>query len=179
MKKTIVAIFTLFFLMTMGSRAYAQEISDVIEDPLGKPREWAALASNPQNDKLWEKYFGKDLFSLTKEENALFNKLKQHLLNKEKSEQDKVNDALIQRKIQSRSFRDFTKEEYNALVQNVTKNFPIIEDYFAYQYSLLGEKYVKYEDAYPTGEISKQKWVDEQEKKIEELKKIHSLKNPK
>lgn len=172
-------LFVVVLLTIVSQGIFAQEYSDVVEDPLGKPNEWAALATNPQNDKLWEKYFGKDLFSLSREENAMFNQLKQYLLNKEKIEQDKVNYAVLKRKSETRSFKDFTKEEYNQLIQNVTKNFPIIEDYFAYQYEVLGEKYVKYEDAYPLGEISKQKWVDEQEKKIEELKKIHSLKNPK
>ncbi|GAB4336586.1 MAG: hypothetical protein OHK0038_14890 [Flammeovirgaceae bacterium] len=158
----------------------AQE-SDVIEDPLDKPKEWAAVSNNPKNDKLWEKYFGKDLFSLNKEENLMFNNLKQYLLNKEKAITDKQDYEVMLRKTQSRykKFENFTKAQYNELVQNVNKNFPIIEDYFAYQYELLGEKYVTYQDAYPTGEITKQEWIEEQELKIEELKKVHSLKNPK
>jgi hypothetical protein len=179
--KTIFTSITFLMMLLFNILGVLAQESNVIEDPLDKPNEWAAVASNPNNDKLWEKYFGKDLFSFNKEENLLFNNLKQHLLNKEKAIVDKQNYEVMLRKSQNRykRFEHFTQAQYNDLIQNVNKNFPIIEDYFAYQYDLLGEQYVTYQDAYPTGEITKQKWIDEQELKIEELKKVHSLKKPK
>ena len=112
-------------LILMIQLVSAQEFNSVIEDPLGKPEIWALLEKNPNDDPMWEKYYGKDLFSFTKEEYKDFEKLKLHLIKKYQERKEKEELDLMQKKdaYLSKRYRDISEETYQQLIQNIKKNF--------------------------------------------------------
>ena len=164
----LVSGMALSLLLGMGFAASAQS-----EDPLAKPDVWKRLKENPSDEHPWKVYMGKDLFSLTKEEYAQYNKLKSHLLNLKAEENEKRELVMLKRRedyYDKRYGKKIQTEEYEELVQNIFKNFPIIEQYFDEQFKEQGETYKPYSVAHPDGQYSKVKWVEEHELKLLMLK---------
>lgn len=146
-----------------------------INDPLEKPTVWEQLEQNPYNDALWTTYFEEDLFSLTKEQYINYNAWKAYLvdLQSKKIEESKL--ALLKRREEYlanryKHKRKLTESDFDELVQNVSKNFPIIEQYFFEQFEALGEKYETYADVHPEKKYNHTKWVEENEEKLMNLR---------
>jgi len=153
---------------------HAQD-STSINDPLEKPAIWEQLKQNPYNDAFWTTYFEEDLFSLTKEQYINYNAWKAYLvdLKSKKIEEDKL--ALLKRREEYlanryKHKRKLTESDFEELVQNVSKNFPIIEQYFNEQFEALGEKYQSYADVHPENKYNQTKWVEENEEKLMNLR---------
>lgn len=61
--------------------------------------------------------------------------------------------------------------ELKELKKNITANFLIIQDTYVDIFKSLGLKYIYYEKIYPNGGYSEEKWVQEMDKKINDVKK--------
>ena len=164
---------TIVFLL-LSSLAFCQSEEGNIDDPLKKPEIWEKLKVNPYNDALWTAYFNEDLFTLTKEQYIDFNAWKVYLVDLQSQENEKKELELLKRReeyLANRySYKKLTESDFEELVQNVSKNFPIIEQYFKEQFEALGEKYQFYVDVHPEKEYNHTRWVEENEAKLMNLK---------
>ncbi len=61
--------------------------------------------------------------------------------------------------------------ELKELKKNITANFLIIQDTYVDVFKSLGLKYIYYEKIYPNGGYAEEKWIQEMDKKINEVKK--------
>ncbi len=61
--------------------------------------------------------------------------------------------------------------ELKELKKNITANFLIIQDTYVDIFKSLGLKYIYYEKIYPNGGYSEEKWVQEMDKKVNDVKK--------
>ena len=142
----------LFLCLSIGTQvSHAQA-----DDPLNKPSIWAALVDNPQNNGLWSKYFGKDLFDLTKEEGVNFKTWRSELIAAQNAP------VTVRRS-------PIEDDALNRLTNNISKNFVLIEDYFNSEFKKMGVEYVSYGEKYPDQSFNKIVWVEEHEKKLKEL----------
>lgn len=155
------------------------------EDPLMKPKIWSQLKDQPDNDVLWQKYFGKGLFTLNKKEYALYEQLKQHL-KAEESERAQARAVILQQKAQpspqpsSKHTPSLTGEDlaFQEWTKNITKNFGMIEVYFEDKFAEMGGEYIQYAEIHPNGRYSKTQWVDEHEQRLDELRKVKATNQP-
>lgn len=137
------------------------------QDPLNKPKIWDKLKADPDDDNLWQAYFGKDLFNLSKEEMGNFKLWKQRLQD-EFATNEATNES---RKLNSRAEAQAAAyaSEFKRLMENVNRNFMMIEEYFTEKFAQHGEKYITYREKYPDGKYNKTLWVEQQEKRLLEL----------
>ncbi len=138
-------------------------------DPLSKPEIWSKLEENPYSDNLWSKYFGMDLFTLSKEDYINYNTWKAKLVAVKNAKNEEMELELMKKRedyIAERYNRKLNESDFEELSQNVHKNFDIIEQYFSEQFELYGEKYKSYEEAHPEKEYNKMKWVEENEEAL-------------
>jgi len=160
-------ILAFVFLTFIATSLFAQT-----EDPLSKPKVWAALKKNPNSDQMWMRYFEKDLFDLNKEEYEKYKNWKNELLVEYKKIQEEKEITAQKRRdayFAQRYGKATGELDYEELVQNVYKNFPMIEQYFTEQFKRYGEKYEPYAEKHPDGKFNKTKWVEEQEIRLEDL----------
>lgn len=61
--------------------------------------------------------------------------------------------------------------ELKELKKNISANFLIIQDTYVDIFKSLGLKYIYYEKIYPNGGYSEEKWVQEMDKKVNDVKK--------
>lgn len=165
---------TLAFLI-LSLRLSAQDTKVAIVDPLKKPAIWEQLKESPYNDALWTSYFDQDLFSLTREQYINYNEWKSSLVELQSKEIEANELELLKRREEYLAKRyshkrKLTESDFDELVQNVTKNFPIIEQYFLEQFEALGEKYKSYAEVHPDKKYNQTRWVEENEEKLLNLK---------
>lgn len=149
-------------LLLLAAHAQAGE---PVKDPLHKPDIWKQLELNPKNDALWSKYFGKDLFELTKEEGLNFKSWRSQLLS--------ASEAGPSKKMDTSSADDIA---LHRLTDNISKNFFLIEDFFSAEFKKYGVEYVAYSVKNPGGTYGKVQWVEEHEKKLKELRAVSASK---
>ena len=164
-----------FTVLLFSVQVYAQDAKVAIEDPLKKPAIWEQLKQSPYNDALWTNYFDQDLFSLTREQYISYNEWKSFLVELQSKEIEAKELELLKRREEYLAERyshkrKLTESDFDALVQNVNKNFPIIEQYFLEQFEALGEKYKSYAEAHPDKNYNQTKWVEENEERLLNLK---------
>lgn len=175
MKKILTQFFTITLFVLIGAgTSYAQyyDDSEMLEDPLVRPDVWKLLKENPQDEYLWSRYFGKDLFDISPEEYQLYEILKSDLMNSNKGYQEEVEMAKIERKLAQQSF---TQSDYDNWSQNISLNFGQIEIYFSERFSAMGSEYVSYYELYPNEEYNLTKWVDEHEARLKELEELNAI----
>ncbi len=164
-----------FAMVLMGTQLHAQDSATTINDPLKKPAIWEQLKQTPYNDALWTAYFDQDLFSLTREQYISYNEWKASLVELQSKEIEAKELELLKRREEYLANRyshkrKLTESDFDALVQNVNKNFPIIEQYFLEQFEALGEKYKSYAEVHPDKKYNQTRWVEENEEKLLNLK---------
>ncbi|MBD0402542.1 hypothetical protein [Flammeovirga sp. EKP202] len=154
--------------------SYAQyyDDSEMLEDPLVKPQIWKQLKERPQDEYLWAKYFGKDLFDITPEEYQMYEVLKSDLLNSDKSYQEEIEKAKLERKMAQQTF---SQSDYDQWTKNISLNFGQIEVYFTERFSAMGSEYVSYYELYPNEDYNLTKWVDEHEARLKELEELKAI----
>jgi len=162
-------------LLFMNIQLFAQDSKVTIDDPLKKPPIWEQLKKSPYNDALWTSYFEQDLFSLTREQYISYNEWKAYLVELKSKEIEAKELELLKRREEYLAKRyshkrKLTESDFDELVQNVSKNFPIIEQYFYEQFEALGEKYELYVEAHPEKKYNQTRWVEEHEEKLLNLK---------
>ncbi|WP_157637851.1 hypothetical protein [Flexithrix dorotheae] len=163
-------VITLFVLIGCSHFMYGQTAStETTNDPLSKPEIWSKLEENPYSDDLWSKYFGMDLFTLSKEDYINYNTWKAKLVAVKNAKNEERELELMKKReeyIAKRYNRKLNESDFEELSQNVHKNFDIIEQYFSEQYELYGEKYKTYEETHPDKKYNKMKWVEENEEAL-------------
>ncbi|MEN7550151.1 hypothetical protein AAG747_19685 [Rapidithrix thailandica] len=165
------------FLMTISVQAQTAE-NTFEEDPLLKPNIWQQLSDDPYNDDLWMKYFDKDLFNLNSKEYELYTSCRNGLLQKNLAKQRKREEALqkFREEYVQQRYGEKQKLDYRELVQNIAKNFPMIEEYFDAQFNVYEIDYLFYDEKHPDGKYNKTKWVEEHETKLQKLKEDYLIK---
>lgn len=188
------------FLFLMALNVEAQQI----KDPLNKPELWAQLKTNPADEGLWYKYFGKDLESMSAREEQNMIEWRQELLllnSRRLSEQRRREQEAAERKRKAEEaeklknpYKNRTPKEIEALrtqealileepddlvelKHNLYVNFDILEERYAAEFERLGGDYQRYQEVHPDKKYSLSKWCEEQEQKIKALKqaKIRKL----
>lgn len=162
----------LWMLTPVVSYAQYYDDSELLEDPLVKPQIWKQLKQNPQDEYLWSRYFGKDLFDISIEEYQLYEVLKSDLMNSNKGYQEEMEKAKIERKITQQAF---SQNDYDEWSQNINLNFSQIEIYFKEKFLAMGSEYVSYYELYPNEEYNLTKWVDEHEARLKELEELNAI----
>lgn len=168
-------LFFILALLLTNLQLLAQDTKKSIEDPLKKPVIWEQLKESPYDDALWTNYFDQDLFSLTREQYISYNEWKSFLVELQSKEIEANELELLKRREEYLAKRyshkrKLTESDFDELVQNVTKNFPIIEQYFLEQFEALGEKYQSYAEVHPDKKYNQTRWVEENEEKLLNLK---------
>ncbi|MBT33987.1 MAG: hypothetical protein CMO01_30360 [Thalassobius sp.] len=175
LNKPVLSLRLIVLCLFISGYAFSQtESAGILIDPLKKPEVWEKLKINPYNDALWTAYFNEDLFTLTKEQYIEYNTWKAQLVEQLSKENEKKELELLKRReeyLANRySYKKLTESDFEELSQNVSKNFPIIEQYFKEQFEALGESYQSYAEAHPEKEYNHTKWVEENEEKLMNLK---------
>jgi hypothetical protein len=162
-------------LLSLAPQLFGQVTANAkVQDPLSKPQIWKTLLERPEDDALWSSYLGEDLFSLDKARYQQYTAWKAQLIEEKKLEEEKKELELVKKRqeyMEKRSGRNYSERDYQELLQNVFKNFSIIEQYFADQFKLHGQQYTWYQQVHPDEKYSKTKWVEEQEQKLTILRK--------
>lgn len=70
----------------------------------------------------------------------------------------------------NRRYGNITADVYSDLVQNISRNFPMIEQYFEEQFAKYGHEYVYYHVKHPDKSYNKTTWVDEHEAELRKLR---------
>ena len=68
----------LFFLIL--TFCYTVSIAQIVKDPLKKPSIWQQLETSPDNNSLWEKYYGKSLAQMSTSEKTQMQGLQTYLM---------------------------------------------------------------------------------------------------
>lgn len=164
-------ILTSFFNCTLlFSQDYEQPEDETLDDPFSKPTLWARLKTTPEDDDLWQKYFGKDLFELSEEEYTYYEQLRNKLI---QDNIEWVEEVESKKNIRLQKQRNVISKEdpyYLSLLENITRNFAMIELYFYDEFEKYNSEYVTYEEVYPNGDYNKRTWVTENDKRLKELK---------
>jgi hypothetical protein len=171
--------------------AFGQE---EINDPLKKPAIWGKLVKEPSNRTLWAEYFGKPLEKLSYEENEKLSLWSQVLtlrsimaeevvIESTEDEEEPVESDVAYgadgKEVIVMDQADFDnlaqmvmaeKQEVAELKSNIHENFVILEDLFRDIFEEHGVEYVSYDEAHPDGKFPVIRWVEQTEKKIQELK---------
>lgn len=187
----LIPLFVFAFCIFSVSTAFAQE---EVDDPLKKPALWEKLVKEPSNRELWAKYFGKPLEKLSYEENEKLSLWSQVLTlrsimaeevviestdDEEEAVESDVAYGIDGKEVIVMDQADFDnltqmvmseKQEVAELKSNIHENFVILEDLFRDIFKEHGEEYVSYEEAHPDGKFPVVRWVEQTEKKIQDLK---------
>lgn len=160
-------LFSCILLFLVSSVAYSQD--DITkEDPLLNLKVWEQLVEKPNNDALWEVYFGKDLFSLDKNENEKYELWKTKLNEAKKKREEEMRMKILARRNSGK--QQYNEFDYEVIVKNPLKNFGLIEDHFKKEFKKYNLSYLSYNDKHPEGTYNKISWIEDQEKKLKELK---------
>jgi hypothetical protein len=187
----ILPLFVLALCICSVTSAFSQE---EVNDPLKKPAIWEKLVKEPSNRGLWAKYFGKPLEKLSYEENEKLSLWSQVLTLRSIMAEEVViessddEEAPVESDVaygadgkevivmDQTDFDNLTQmvmseqEEVAELKANIYENFVILEDLFRDIFKEHDQKYVSYDEAHPNGEFPIVRWVEETEKKIQEMK---------
>ncbi len=164
-----------------------------INDPLKKPEIWNQIVKNPQDMRLWAAYVGKDLNSLSDEEeekivkwcSSIKGNFGLHQLPedtwKEIAEDHHYNSQQkvqmdLEYKIFHKQVEDHILNEspiLQNLQTNIETNFIIIEDIMQLEFEELGTKYVSYATIHKNGDYPKDKWLQEKNEELKELKMLN------
>lgn len=158
-----------FILLIIGINvSYAQDDDITKEDPLLKPKIWEQLVDKPTDDRLWQSYFGKDLFELSKEENDKYEEWKAKLSAAKAKREEEMRMKIYERK--NKALHKPNEFDYDVMVKNPIKNFGLLEDYFAREFKAFDLTYLSYDDKHPEGTYNKIAWIEDMEKKLKQLK---------
>lgn len=188
----ILPVFVLVFCVLSVTSAFAQE---EVNDPLKKPAVWEKLVKAPANRALWAEYFGKPLEKLSYEENEKLSLWSQVLTlrsimaeevviestgdDDEEPVESDVAYGADGKEVIVMDQADFDnlaqmvmseKQEVAELKTNIHENFVILEDLFRDIFKEHGKEYVSYDEAHPDGKFPIVRWVEQTEKKIQEMK---------
>jgi len=165
-----------FLLMLSCLTSQAQTAPNIDKaDVMKNPVVWAKLKTDYHNDNLWAQYFGTDVFNLTKEQNQYIERWKSILQNQEilDAEEAQLKRQQLRHGSQTNTATSASERHYQSLLNNIAQNFVMIEDYFTEEFAKYGSVYHTYQEKYPTGNYDKFRWIQEQEKKLKELKAKH------
>lgn len=167
----------------------AQDASAFQDDPKKKPAVWAKLKDNPTSSEIWYEYMGKKWTEMSLPEQEQMSILRQELLLRKLTEADSgegseavasTNTTATPKKLDSTKASEMAniealflaeESEITELKSNLSENFVILEDRYRELFAEYGQTYKSYDEAHPDGKRSLSDWIDEQEKKVKELKR--------
>ncbi len=169
-------------------------------DPLDKPTVWQKLTVAPSDSSLWALYIGKPWVCMTYSEkervSGWIEQLRKEVASHQKDASVKpenaddfwgTNSEANQQVAQAAAARE-KKEVMDYLFQleqvmveepsfltelktNIGQNFVIIEDTYREEFMALGLNYKDYQSTHKDGKYSKEKWVAERSRELQELKR--------
>ncbi len=180
-------LFLFFFLLNF---AFAQNDS---KDPLQKPDLWSKIEKNPEDMRLWAAYVGKDLNSLTSEDeknivkwySQVSTEFKPNILPEEVwmdvadqhhyDSQQKMKLDLEYKVFHKQLKAEILQESpvLQELSSNIETNFILIEDIIRLEFEELGTKYIDYASVYPKQDYPKDQWLSEKKEELSELKLLN------
>jgi len=168
-------------------------------DPLSKPTVWQKLTTSPSDSSLWALYVGKPWVCMTIVEKEKIDKWQSELrievranqksteINPEnadkfwETEKEGPGPAELAAAEERREVVTYLKQLEEVMVEepsflselktNVGQNFIIIEDTYREEFMALGKEYKDYQSSHPNGKFSKQQWVDQKGRELQELKR--------
>lgn len=175
----------LVFIST--SHSFSQS---AINDPLKKPDIWNKIVKAPQDMRLWAAYVGKNLNSLSDEEeqkivkwcssiksNFGLHQLPEDTWMEVAEDHHYNNQQKVQMDLEYKIFHKQVEEHIlnespilQNLQANIETNFIIIEDIMQLEFEELGTKYIDYASTHRNGDYPKDKWLQEKNEELKELK---------
>ncbi len=184
--KFCLTLLVIFF----ASELFAQE-AEYIDDPKKKPAIWAKLKENPTSSETWYEYMGKKWTEMSLPEQEQVSIMRQELLLRKLTEGDEhksetgeavasTSGTTVPKKLDSTKATEMAniealflaeESEITDLKTNISENFVILEDKYRELFAEYGQTYKPYDEAHPDGKRVLSDWIDEQEKKLKELKR--------
>lgn len=183
-------ILNLTFLLLSTTYSLSQS---TVDDPLKKPEIWRKIINAPQDMQLWAAYVGKDLNSLSENEeeqivkwcssiksNFDLHKLPEdtwmevaedHHYNKQQKVQMDLEYKIFHKQVEEHILNDSPILEN--LQANIETNFIIIEDILQLEFEEFGTQYVDYASTHKSGDYPKEKWLQEKNEELKELKMLN------
>lgn len=185
---------------TLQAQDLHASAKDGADDPLKKPNIWKFLKDHPSDSAMWSSYYDKPLICLNSSEQKQLRACQEELLKGLnevviEAQSDHVDWVAEEEDIDVAAHSDISREQemleqetnnylarleasiieesqmVKQLKNNIAMNFFIIEELYAEEFRELGATYTEYLTEHPNEEYDKEKWIKEQEKELEKLKK--------